>query len=227
MRSLLRYLALVLAASLAPFGVDMRASPQPSSQQQIVDRARATVENLRNDPDLELGPMLERAKAVLIFPSLIKAGFILGGEAGNGVLLVRHEDGEWSYPAFYTITSGSVGLQIGAQDAEVIFTIMTEQGLDQVLKTQFKLGADASIAVGPKGVGLEAATTAALGADIYSFAKAKGAYGGGSFEGSYFHVREEWNRLYYGQPVSVREIVIDRVVSNPDADALRQALAAR
>jgi SH3 domain-containing YSC84-like protein 1 len=198
------------------------------AEQEVVDKARAALENLRKDPDHPtLNGVIEKAKAVLIIPSLIKAGFILGGEGGSGVLLARDANGGWTAPAFYTLASGSVGLQIGAQDAEVIFTVMTDKGLQQVIQSQFKLGADASIAVGPKGTGVEAATTAAFGADIYSFSRTKGAYAGGSFEGSFIKAREEWNKAYYGQPVSVEDIVLHNKVSNPGADALRQALGPR
>lgn len=197
-------------------------------QQALVDKARISLNALRNDPDHpNLKTTLARAKAVLIIPSLLKAGFLIGGEGGSGVLLVRNANGEWSSPAFYTLASGSVGLQIGAQDAEVLFTVMTDKGLQQVLKNEFKLGADASIALGPIGGGVEASTTLNMGADIYAFSKTRGAFAGGSFEGSYIKPRTEWNKLYYGQALSVEDIVLNGKASNPGADALRQALAAR
>jgi lipid-binding SYLF domain-containing protein len=213
-------LVLILAAA-APAAAQQ-------AEQEIIDKARIAVDSLRRDTDHpSLNPTLAKAKAVLIIPSLLKAGFILGGEGGSGALLARTADGGWSGPAFYTLASGSVGLQIGAQDAEVIFLIMTDKGLKQVLQSQFKLGADASIAVGPKGTGVEAATTLAMGADIYSFARARGAYAGGSFEGSYIAAREEWNKTYYGQTLSVQDIVLHNKASNRGADALKQALGPR
>lgn len=222
----IRRVALAFAAFV--FAVAAMPAAAQKAEQEIVDKARVALENLRKDPDHPtLNGAVDRAKAVLIIPSLIKAGFILGGEGGSGVLLARNANGEWSAPAFYTLASGSVGLQIGAQDAEVIFTVMTDKGLRQVLQSQFKLGADASIAVGPKGMGVEAATTAAFGADIYSFSRTKGAFAGGSFEGSFIKAREEWNRAYYSQPYSVEDIVLHNKASNPGADPLRQALAPR
>jgi lipid-binding SYLF domain-containing protein len=198
------------------------------AEQEIVDKSRMTIEKLRGDPDHpSLNPTLAKAKAVLIIPSLLKAGFILGGEGGSGVLLARTAGGGWSGPAFYTLASGSVGLQIGAQDAEVVFIVMTDKGLKQVIQSQFKLGADASIAVGPKGTGVEASTTLAMGADIYSFSRTRGAYAGGSFEGSYIAAREEWNKAYYGQALSVEDIVLHNKAANPGADSLKRALGAR
>lgn len=222
-RLLLSTVALALAC--AAFAGPARA--QGSAEQEIVDKARLTVEKLRRDKDLgSLNELLAKAKGVLVIPSLLKAGFILGAEGGSGVLLARDDRGEWSHPAFYTMGSGSVGIQIGFQDAEVMLVIMTDKGLDQVIKSQFKLGIDASVAAGPIGMGVEAATTLALGADIYSFSKTRGAYGGGSLEGSVIYKRDDWNRAYYGRPAASREIAIERKFANTAADGLRAALAA-
>jgi lipid-binding SYLF domain-containing protein len=197
---------------LAVVAVLICASPALAQQEQqaLVDKARIALNALRNDPDHPtLNNTLARAKAVLIIPSLLKAGFLIGGEGGSGVLLVQNANGEWSAPAFYTLASGSVGLQIGVQDAEVLFTIMTDNGLRQI-----------------RG-GVEASTTLNMGADIYAFSKTRGAFAGGSFEGSYIKSRAEWNKLYYGQALSVEDIVLHGKASNPGADALRQALAAQ
>jgi len=215
---------LVLAVAL------LVAAPAMAQQEQqdLVDKSRISLNALRNDPDHpNLNTVLNRAKAVLIIPSLLKAGFILGGEGGSGVLLVRNANGEWSAPAFYTLASGSIGLQVGVQNAEVLFTVMTDKGLNQVIKNQFKMGADASVALGPIGGGIEAATTLNMGADIYAFSRTKGAFAGGSFEGSLIKAREEWNKLYYGQALSVDDIVMNGKAHNAGADPLRQALAGR
>jgi len=217
-------------ASLALFAVfampPPQAAAQTTSEQELVEKARLTVDAMRRDKDFSwLETYLDRAKGVLIVPSAIKAGFIFGGEGGNGVLLAKNAAGEWSYPAFYTLASGSVGLQVGVQEAEIIFVIMTQKGLDQVIKNQFKMGADASMALGPVGVGVGASTTPAFGADIYSFVKARGAFAGGALEGSLVQKREELNAKYYGRAASARDIVFDFKVANTGADGLRQALA--
>lgn len=223
--SIMRTLAaLALCAVFA--APSSQAAAQTTSEQELVEKARLTVDAIRRDRDFPaLETYLDRAKGVLIVPSAIKAGFIFGGEGGNGVLLSKNAAGEWSYPAFYTLASGSVGLQVGVQEAEVIFVIMTQKGLDQVIKNQFKMGADASMALGPIGAGVGASTTPAFGADIYSFVKARGAFAGGAFEGSLVQKREELNARYYGRPASARDIVFDFKVSNTGADGLRQALA--
>ncbi len=214
---------IVIALAIAPTG-----TAQTSAEQEIVEKARLAVDSIRRDNDFPVFvQLLRRAKAALVVPSLVKAGFILGGEGGSGVLLTRDANGNWSYPAFYTLGSGSIGLQIGVQDAEVVFVIMTDKGLDQILKNQFKMGADASLAVGPVGAGVAAGTTLAFGADMYSFAKARGLFGGASFDGTVIHPRNDYNRKYYGQNVTGREIVMAHKVSNHAADALRKSLESR
>jgi SH3 domain-containing YSC84-like protein 1 len=218
--------SLVTTATLGIAIVAVRPALAASDQQEIVDKAKMTIDNFNADKDYpEFKNVLHRAKGVLVFPSLIKAGFFIGGEGGSGILAARRADGGWSYPAFYTIGSGSFGLQIGVQDSEVILALMTDKGLEQVMKSEVKLGADASVAAGPKGAGVEAATTANLGADILSYAKGKGAYAGATVEGSVIAGREEWNAAYYGQKLPVQDIVLHNKVKNDGAEALRAALA--
>ncbi len=215
---------LALAAMVAVSGA--HAAEQ---QQRLVDKARITVEELRADPNFRNLPgYLARAKAVVVMPELVKAGFIFGGEAGVGVLLARDaKSGEWSYPAFYTMAAASFGLQIGAQVSKVVLVVMTDGGLDKLMSDKLTLGADVSVAAGPVGGGVEAATTLNVDADIYSFARAKGLFGGVSFEGSVLVPSEESNTSYYGRPATPRSIVLERAVQNPGADGLRAALAAR
>ena len=146
-----------------------RPAAAASEPEALVEKAALTIEKLLVDPDLtELAPFVDRAQAVLIIPQLVKGGFIIGGEGGSGVLLVRGSDGTWSPPAFYTLAAGSIGLQIGGQVSEVVFTIMNDGAVDAVLDENFKLGADASVALGPLGKGVEASTTTNLSDDIYA-----------------------------------------------------------
>jgi lipid-binding SYLF domain-containing protein len=196
------------------------------SEREIVDKSRITVEAMRRDKDMQaINGLLPRSKGVIVIPSLLKAGFILGAEGGSGVLLGRGVDGTWSAPAFVTMGAGSIGLQIGAQDAEVMFLLMTQKGLDQVLKSEFKLGAEASIAAGPVGMGVAAATTLAVGADVYSYARTRGAFVGGSFSGAVIAGRESWNANYYGKVASTRDIVINRRFTSTYAKGLQDALS--
>ena len=161
---------------------------------------------------------------MLICPRVFKAGFILGGEGGACVLLARAGNGTWSYPAFYGMGSGSIGFQIGIQDAQFVMMIMTEKGLNAVLNSQFKFGADASLAIATIGAGIQGSTTSAFGADIVAFSQTRGLYGGVSLEGSLMGQRTGWNAAYYGHEMGSRQIVMDMQGSNAGADPLRDVL---
>jgi lipid-binding SYLF domain-containing protein len=196
-------------------------------QQELVDKARLTVDRLRHDANLgkSVSTMLGRAKAVLIVPNLWRAGFILGGAGGSGVLLAKGADGAWSAPAFYGFGGGSIGFQIGAEMQELMLIVLTDGGLAKIMDNQVKLGADLTFALGPVGAGLGGATTPNFGADLVAYSTSIGLYGGVNLEGGLIAVREEMNRAYYGEGATAREIVFNRRFDNPGAAELRSALA--
>ena len=195
------------------------------AQDQLVEKAKFTVSDVaaRSEMD-QFRSLLGVAKGVVIFPQVFKAGFFVGGAGGSGVLLARDEAGNWSSPAFYTMGQGSVGLQFGAQVNELILVIMTQKGLEAIINNQVKLGGDLSAAVGPVGTTLGASTTTNLDVDVFSFAISQGLFIGASVEGSLLSANAESNQSYYGQPASARQIVIERTVSNPQAEGLKEAL---
>lgn len=205
--------------------------PEPAAaapaQESLVLAAEATLEKVANEQELQTNVprMLSRAKAVLIFPSLLKGAFLVGGEGGSGVLLSRNQNGIWSYPAFYTMGTLSIGLQIGGQESEAILLIMTDEALEAVLNDQVKLGVDASIAAGPVGVGVGGATTTNVDADIIAYSTNRGLFFGGSFEGAVIARRNDWNHAFYGEGATPRGIVVEQKFENPRADTLRQALS--
>jgi len=152
---------------------------------------------------------------------VLKAGFIFGGSGGTGVLLSRDgKTGEWSNPAFYTMGSASVGLQIGGESAEVVLLVMSQKGMDSLLTSKFKLGGDASVALGPVGGGAQSDITT----DFLSFSKSQGLYAGVNLDGSYLSVRDSLNRAYYGKEVSPIDIIVRHSVSNRGAIPLREEL---
>ncbi len=224
----MRYLATALFGLVAlGAALTLPAGPAAaaSEPEELVEKARLTTERLLNHPEFpELRLWMKEAKGVLIVPSLLKAGFVVGGEGGSGVLLARDRGKGWSEPAFYTLGSGSIGLQIGVQESQAMFIIMTDKGLDAMISKNVQLGVDASIAVGPKGAGIGGSTTANLGADIFSFALTRGAYGGASFEGSVAVERSDWNQSYYGAGATAKAILLDRKFSNAGTRGLRSAL---
>lgn len=198
--------------------------------QGLVDRARITLKGFIGDPNyIWLHQNLDHAKGVLIFPQVIKGGFIWGGSGGTGVLLVRNErTGNWSEPAFYTIGSVTFGLQIGGQAAEVVMLAMTQKAIDSLLSSSFKLGGEASVALGPVGGGaLASADVPNVTADFLSFTKSKGLYAGLNLEGSVVAVRDSLNRAYYGKGVRPVDIIVKQDVSNSRSAGLRETLKCR
>ncbi len=221
-RQILAVAALVAVALGTTTGTAVQAA---SPAEELVAKSRFTIERLLSDPEFfKLGPYIEKSRGVLIIPELVKGGFIVGGEGGSGVLMVRGSDGTWSSPAFYTLAAGSIGLQIGGQVSEVVFTLMNDGAVNSMLGDEFKLGADASVAVGPIGAGLEASTTTNFDEDIYAFSKSVGLFGGGALEGAKIFERTEWNEGYYGKGAVPKAIVFERRFSNPGADKLRASL---
>lgn len=198
-----------------------------SEAQELVDKARLTTEKMFKHPETKaVRGLVKKARGVLIIPSMLKAGFVIGGEGGRGVLLVKDSSGVWSPPAFYSIGSGSVGLQIGFQDSEVLLVIMTDGAMEAMISAKIKLGADASVAAGPTGLGVEGATTTNLGADIFAYSLTRGAFVGASLEGSIAVEDDELNTSYYGSGATTRRIVMQRKFSNPAAAGLIRALNA-
>jgi SH3 domain-containing YSC84-like protein 1 len=194
-------------------------------EQTIVDRATLALnEMMTQTVSQDPHNMLQRARAVMICPRVFKAGFFFGGSGGDCVLLARAGNGTWSYPSFYGIGSGSFGLQIGIEDSALLMLIMTGRGLNAVMDSQFKLGADASIAIATIGGSVGGATTAAVGADILVYAETRGLFGGVSVEGSIMSLRSDMNQAYYGQAYSARQVVMQMVAANPGADPLREVL---
>jgi lipid-binding SYLF domain-containing protein len=196
---------------------------EPSEQQLLVDKARVTFDTFMKDKNQAwLKENLNQAKGLIIIPSLLKAGFFIGGSGGSGVFIVKDEKtGQWSQPAFYTLGAGSLGIQFGAEAAEIIMMVRTQKAVDKLFTSSFKLGGDTSIAVGPVGGGVKSNIVA----DILSFSRTKGAYAGVSLEGSVIKTKDKWNEAYYGKAVSPVDIFVTRSVSNPGSESLRSSVA--
>lgn len=191
-------------------------------EQILVEEARLTLHHFRVDPNMTwFREHLKDAKALLIVPGWYKGGFFLGGSGGKGILVAKDDStGEWSEPAFYTVGSVTLGVQIGGEKAEVIMTVMTRKALGSLHRSSFKLGGDASVAAGPVGVG----TKGDLRADIISFTRSRGAYVGFSAEGAFLQTDEASNRAYYGKEVYTDDIITKREVSHPGSAKLREDL---
>ncbi len=170
---------------------------------------------------------IKHAKGIFIVPQLLKATFFFGGKGGSGVLTVKDDKtGEWSESPFYTMGAGSFRFQFGAQASGVVLLVISQRDVESLLSSTFKLGGDASIAVGPEGAGIEGPTAMNLSADLLSFASTKGLFGGISLEGAVIATRDESNRKYYGKEKRPTDILVKRSVANPHSTGLRAAMAA-
>ena len=198
-----------------------------SEQQILIERASVTLESYLSDSEFAwFTDHMKDARALFIIPQFIKGAFFFGGAGGSGVVLVKNiKTGKWSHPAFYTMGSASFGLQIGAQTSELILMVMTRKGVLPFQNASFKLGVEASGAIGPKGASIEGSTPYNLSVDYLSFARTKGAFLGLSIEGAVIGVRNESNWKYYGKPVSPRDIIIKDRVDNPGAAELIELIS--
>ena len=190
--------------------------------QGLVDKARITFNEFIGDNNYWwLRDHLKDAKGILIYPQVIKGGFIVGGSGGTGVFLVKDEmTGDWSQPAFYTIGSVTLGLQIGGEASQIVVMAMSQKAIDSLLSSSFKFGGDVSVALGPIGGGAKENITA----DFISFAKSKGLYAGINLEGSVVNVRDSLNNAYYAKKTTPVDIIIKKEVSNDGSKELRETL---
>jgi lipid-binding SYLF domain-containing protein len=209
------------AAIITVFASPVWATEKDKAQA-VVDKACGALIDFMSDPDFSwLQHHIATARGMLIFPQVVRGGFFVGGSGGTGVLLVRKPmTDEWSEPAFYTIGSASLGTQIGAGAAEVVVLAMSKKAIDSLFSSSFKLGENASIAIGPKGGGVTGEVTA----DFVSFARSKGLYAGINLEGSVIEMSESLNEDYYGMALSPEEIIAGKAVSSPGSKALRDTL---
>ena len=205
--------ALCLSAPLAA---------QTTTPDKLVTEAQTTLSNFMRDPDQTwIHDNIGRAKALLIVPQIVKAGFIFGGSGGQGVLVARNGKA-WAGPAFYDLATASVGFQAGVEVSEAIIVVMTDKGLNSLLATTFKVGGDASIAAGPVGAGAKSTVTA----DLVSFTRSKGVYGGLNLDGTIVHTSGSWNDAYYQRRnVLPPDIVMRHTVRSPKAGPLLTQVA--
>jgi lipid-binding SYLF domain-containing protein len=217
--------SLILVTTL--FGVIQPAMADSAKDaQQLVEKARIAFEAFVADKDMgsPLKALLKKGRGALIYPQVLRGAFVFGLSGGSGVFLAYDTKAmKWGGPAFYTIGEVSFGLQAGGDASEVVLVALTERGMTSLLATSGKLGADASIALGPVGAGAEAAT-ANLSADIMSYSRSKGLYAGISVEGAVVATRGSLNKAYYGKDVSTTDILIRRTVSNAQAASLLSAV---
>ncbi len=177
---------------------------------QLIYSSEDSLKNLIKNKELSnLPDYLKNARAILIFPEIYEGGLIFGAKGGNGILLIRRSKSNFSGPFFYSIGGVSFGLQLGVKSAQVAMAIMTNRGLNSILKERVKLGVDVDTALINTGIGYSAESTLRL-ADIYSFSDNAGLFIGGSFEGTYLQPRNDLNKIVHGVELSSDEILSNK-----------------
>jgi len=191
----------------------------------IVEKARLVIEDVRTAPDSGAAyDLIRQSAGVVIIPDMFKGGFVVGGSYGKGVVVAR-KDGKWSGPSFVYIGAGSIGFQIGAQLTDLILVVIGQNTMDSFLRSSFKLGADAAIAVGPVGAQATAATDILLKGGIYSYSRAKGLFAGISLEGAGMGTEYDLNRAYYQTTSNPKDILYGQVETPESGKKLFEALS--
>jgi SH3 domain-containing YSC84-like protein 1 len=197
------------------------SSKDAMNARHLTERAKQTLETFSEAPEMgAFRNLLKNARGVFIAPQVIRGAFIVGASGGTGALIARNRlTQNWVGPAFYTIGEASFGFQAGADSSEIVLLVMTDRGVNSLLENSIKLGADIGLAVGPVGMGA-AASTANLSADIISFSRSKGLYGGISIDGAIVKTRTDLNDAYYGVITTPVDILLKGSVKNPHSSSL-------
>ena len=159
--------------------------------------------------------LLRNAVGIAVIPHVVKAGFVIGGRRGRGLLSVRGDDGTWSNPTFITLTGDSIGFQAGVQSTDIVLVFKSRRSIEGIVNGKFTLGADASVAAGPVGREAKAATDTELRAEIYSYSRARGLFAGVSLEGSSLKIDHDSNESVYGRNATPRQIFADTIDTVP------------
>ena len=189
-------------------------------QEDRIANSSAVMGEILNVPDDIPRDLLDKARCVVVIPSVIKAAFIVGGDYGRGTMVCRtgtNFSGSWGAPAMYALEGGSVGLQIGGEATDFVFLIMNDRGASSLLHSKVKLGADISAAAGPKGRSAAADTDAYMRAEILSYSRARGVFAGVSLDGSTLRPDENANRELYGSSASAAKIISEPGRSAPSS----------
>jgi len=161
--------------------------------------------------------LIQDAQAIAVIPDVIKAGLVIGGRHGVGLISVKGASGTWSNPSYVSMSGGSIGFQIGVESTDAILVFRTQRGVDSIVHGKFTLGADASVAAGPVGRDAHAATDAQLKAEIYSYSRSRGLFAGVALDGSVLAIDNDANQAVYGEGMTPRRIFAGEVGNVPNA----------
>jgi lipid-binding SYLF domain-containing protein len=208
---------------LSVLGLAALAFPMPGADQKETDRLHNCGTVLREIMDIPEDipqDLIDKAECIAVYPSVLKAAFVVGGSYGRGAMACRtgeHYSGPWSAPSMMALEGGSFGFQIGGEATDFVLLIMNPRGAHSILKSKVKLGADASAAAGPKGRTAEASTDATLRAEVLSYSRSRGLFAGVSLSGSTIRPDNDANERIYGKNVSAHDIIFGHTAKTPKA----------
>ena len=212
-------LACALALTAVLWAPQTMAADKEEKDADRIHNAATVLSEIVNIPDNIPQDLFDKARCAVVIPSVVKAAFIVGGSYGRGVMVCRTGKdftGPWGAPVMMALEAGSVGFQIGGQATDFVILILNNRGVESLLHNKVKLGADASIAAGPKGRDAQAAVDAAFRAEMVSYSRSRGAFAGVSLEGATLRPDNDANRRLYGKDVAAPEIVTESKVSVPE-----------
>ena len=218
--------SLVLAASLQSAFAGTREDERARNAVRVLTDIQAIPENAIPDK------LLDEAKARVIVPDTIKAGLVIGGRRGHGIMAIKQADGTWSNPSFITLTGGSIGFQAGVQSSDVVLVFRSDRGVESIVNGKFTLGADAAVAAGPVGRNAATATDGQFKAEIWSWSRARGLFAGVALDGAVLAIDDVANQSVYGGGTTPRMIFENRIGTPPSGavvafrDELEEATAA-
>src|ERR1700690_2944743 len=189
-----------------------------NKEKERLENSGTVFQEVMDVPDNIPQELLEKAECIIVFPSVLKAAFVVGGSYGRGAMVCRtgeHFNGAWGSPAMYALEGGSVGFQLGGQATDLVLLIMNERGASSILDSKVKIGADASAAAGPKGRDASADTDAYMRAEILSYSRSRGLFAGISLEGSTLRPDDDASADVYGRKITAKEMGLGEKIAGP------------
>ena len=217
-----RWKAVLMGALLIAPSAFARGDANAKDETKRLENAGTVMDEVLNVPDDIPQDLLNKARCVVVLPSVVKAAFIVGGSYGRGTMVCRTGkgfNGPWGAPAMYALEGGSVGLQAGGEATDFVILVMNNRGMESLLHSKVRLGADATIAAGPKGRTASADTDAYMRAEMLSYSRARGVFAGISLEGSTLRPDKDANHRLYGKEASAQKIVLESRADAPPAGA--------
>jgi len=214
--------AILMGALLIAPTAFARGDANAKDETKRLENAGTVMDEILNVPDDIPQDLLDKARCVVVLPSVLKAAFIVGGSYGRGTMACRTGKdfhGPWGAPAMYALEGGSVGLQAGGEATDFVILVMNNRGMESLLKSKVRLGADATVAAGPKGRTASADTDAYMRAEMLSYSRARGVFAGISLEGSTLRPDGAANHRLYGKEASAQKIVLESKIDAPPAGA--------